>query len=124
MRGVVLGSATAPVKEMIRDGENGLLADFFDTDGIAAKAVQVLRDPAAFRPLGRAAEEMIVRDYSLEAVLPRMLTMYEEAVNRRAAMPRQVRRKPAPSPQQVQPPAAPQQQSQAKGKPQRLPFAR
>jgi glycosyltransferase involved in cell wall biosynthesis len=115
---VVLGSATAPVKEMIRDGENGLLADFFDTDEMAAKAVQVLRDPAAFRPLGRAAEEMVVRDYSLEAVLPRMLAMYEEAVNRRAAMPRQTRRKPAPSPQQVQPPPA-------NAKPaQRLPFAR
>jgi glycosyltransferase involved in cell wall biosynthesis len=117
---VVLGSATAPVKEMIRDGENGLLADFFDTDEMAAKAVQVLRDPAAFRPLGRAAEEMIVRDYSLEAVLPRMLTMYEEAVNRRAAMPKQARRKASPSPQQVQPPVA----QQPKGKPQRLPFAR
>ncbi len=82
-----------------------------------------VRDPAAFRPLGRAAEEMIVRDYSLEAVLPRMLTMYEDAVNRRAGMPKQVRRKPAVKPQPVQPPATPPL-GQSKGKPQRLPFAR
>jgi len=81
----------------------------------------VLRDPAAFRPLGRAAEAMIVRDYSLEAVLPRMLAMYEEAMNWRAAMPRHSRRKPAPSPQQVQPPPPP---AAPRGKPQRLPFAR
>jgi len=89
---VVLGSATPPVMEMIRDGENGLLADFFNPDEMAEKAVKVLQDPGAYRPLGRAAEEGIVRDYSLEAVLPRMLAMYDDAVNRRAAMPRAVRR--------------------------------
>jgi hypothetical protein len=82
---------------MIRDGENGLLADFFDTDAMADKAVEVLRDPAAFRPLGRAAEEIVTRDYSLEAVLPRMLSLYEEAVNRRAGMPKVVRRRPPPN---------------------------
>jgi glycosyltransferase involved in cell wall biosynthesis len=76
---VVLGSSTAPVREMIRDGENGLMADFFDTDALAAKAVEALRDPAAARALGRAAEQMIVERYSLEAVLPRMLQMYERA---------------------------------------------
>ena len=118
---VVLGSSTAPVKEMIRDGENGLLADFFDTDAMAEKAIQVLRDPAAYRPLGRAAEEIVTRDYSLEAVLPRMLKMYEDAVNRRAAMPKAIRRRPpAPAtPVEMPPPPAAH-----KGKAPRTPFAR
>jgi glycosyltransferase involved in cell wall biosynthesis len=105
---VVLGSSTAPVKEMIRDGENGLLADFFNTDEFAQKAVAVLKDPAAYRPLGRAAEEGIVREYSLEAVLPRMLAMYEEAVNRRAGMPKAVRKRPAAAAPVATPPASPQ----------------
>jgi len=77
---VVLGSRTAPVEEMIRDGENGLLADFFSPEEFADRAVAVLRDPAAYRPLGRAAEQMIAEKYSLEAVLPLMLDMYERAV--------------------------------------------
>src|SRR5439155_2228388 len=76
---VVLGSATTPVKEMIRHGENGLLADFFNADDIATKAIEVLKDPDAHRPLGRAAEQMIVERYSLEAVLPQMLALYERA---------------------------------------------
>jgi glycosyltransferase involved in cell wall biosynthesis len=76
---VVLGSDTAPVREMIRDGENGLLADFFDADALAAKALTALRDPAGSRALGRAAEKMIVERYSLEAVLPKMLALYERA---------------------------------------------
>jgi hypothetical protein len=66
---------------MIRDGENGLLADFFNPEEFAAKAIPVLKDPDAFRPLGRAAEQMIREQYSLDAVLPRMLSLYEEARN-------------------------------------------
>jgi glycosyltransferase involved in cell wall biosynthesis len=80
---VVLGSATSPVKEMIRDGENGLLADFFSPEEIASKAVRVLQNPSEFRPLGRAAEQMITERYSLEAVLPAMLQMYDEAAGSR-----------------------------------------
>jgi glycosyltransferase involved in cell wall biosynthesis len=85
---VVLGSATAPVKEMIREGENGLLADLFNVEGIASKAVQVLKDPDAFRPLGRAAEQMIAEKYSLEAVIPQMLKLYEDTVKQVAGRPR------------------------------------
>ncbi|HEY7087482.1 MAG TPA: glycosyltransferase [Tepidisphaeraceae bacterium] len=76
---VVLGSATSPVKEMIQDGENGLLADFFKPEEFAEQAVRVLKNPDEFRPLGHAAEKMITDQYSLEAVLPQMLKMYDEA---------------------------------------------
>ena len=76
---VVLGSATSPVKEMIRDGENGLLADFFKPEEFAEKAVRVLQNPDEFRPLGRAAEQMIRERYSLEAVEEQMLALYEDA---------------------------------------------
>jgi glycosyltransferase involved in cell wall biosynthesis len=82
---VILGSSTGPVMEMIHDGRNGLLADFFDVEGIARRAVEVLRDPAAFRPLGRAAERTIEEMYSVEAVVPQMLRMYEATANRTAA---------------------------------------
>ncbi len=94
---VVLASGTAPVQEMIRHGENGLLFNFFDTDELADKAIEVLKDPAAFRPLGRAAEQIIARDFSLDAVLPPMLKMYDDAVARRAAMPKAIRKRPAAS---------------------------
>ncbi|HEX8521898.1 MAG TPA: glycosyltransferase [Tepidisphaeraceae bacterium] len=76
---VVLASSTTPVKEMIRHGENGLLADFFSPEDFADKAIEALRDPAAARTLGRAAEKMIVEKYSLEAVVPEMVQLYEQA---------------------------------------------
>ena len=75
-----LGSRTTPVMEMIRDGENGLLADFFEPDDFAEKAVRVLSDPASYRPLGRAAEQLIEERYSLSAVVPEMVRLYDDAV--------------------------------------------
>ena len=97
---VVLGSATSPVKEMIRHGENGLLADFFNPEDFADKAVEVLKDPAAVRPLGRAAEKMIIERYSLEVVVPEMVELYEEALQ--VKLP--VWEPPPPDPGRQQPP--------------------
>ena len=75
----VLASNTEPVQEMIRHGENGLLADFFDVDGFTAQALEVLEAPEAFRHLGEAGAAMIEQDYSLEVCLPRMLDLYKRA---------------------------------------------
>lgn len=77
----VLGSATAPVREMIQHGENGLMADFFDVDGLAELAIKVLGDPEGHRYMGEAAAKMIRDSYSLEKNLPRMLDLYERTLN-------------------------------------------
>jgi glycosyltransferase involved in cell wall biosynthesis len=84
---VVLGSDTAPVREMIRDGHTGLLSDFFDIDSLAEKAVRVLRDPASYRPLGQAAQKSITDQYSLDVTLPRMLDLYDRAIASRREKP-------------------------------------
>ena len=47
----VLASDTAPVREIIEDGKNGLLVDFFDVNKIAEKANQVLDAPGDFKHL-------------------------------------------------------------------------
>jgi glycosyltransferase involved in cell wall biosynthesis len=70
---VVLASATPPVQEVVRNQENGLLADFYDVDGLASRAIKVLRNPAAFRPLAEAGAAMIRREYSLEGCAQRFV---------------------------------------------------
>jgi glycosyltransferase involved in cell wall biosynthesis len=79
----VLASDTPPVREMITHGRNGLLADFFDAEGLAAAAARVLDAPQDYRPLGQAAVEMVRERYSLEVCLPRMLALYEDAFHAR-----------------------------------------
>jgi glycosyltransferase involved in cell wall biosynthesis len=75
----VLASDTAPVQEMIRDGENGLLEDFFDIEGLAERAAKVLDAPQQYRDLGRAGVHIIQERYSLDVCLPHMLALYEDA---------------------------------------------
>lgn len=75
----VIASDTEPVREMIRDGVNGLLVDFFDVDAFAAAIERVLDAPEEHRRLGLAGAEMVRQRYSLEVCLPRMLELYEEA---------------------------------------------
>jgi glycosyltransferase involved in cell wall biosynthesis len=80
----VLASNTPPVCEMVKDGQNGLLADFFAAEAFADIACKVLDDPAAYRPLGQAGVAMIHEHYSLEVCLPRMLHLYEDACHARS----------------------------------------
>jgi glycosyltransferase involved in cell wall biosynthesis len=76
----VLASDTGPVREMIEPGKNGLLVNFFDVEGFAQKAREVLDAPAQFRPLGQAAAQMIREKYSLDVCLPQMLELYQQVL--------------------------------------------
>jgi len=64
----VIGSSTAPVREMLRDGENGRLVDFFDVDGIAKTVVEALDDGRAQMSLRQQARADAMR-YDMKAGL-------------------------------------------------------
>jgi len=62
---LIIGADTAPVREVIRHGENGWLVDFFDYPGIAERIIETLNDPAAQQPLRQQARRDIATRYSL-----------------------------------------------------------
>jgi glycosyltransferase involved in cell wall biosynthesis len=75
---LVIGSATPPVAEVIRDGENGRLVDFFDIAAWSAAIIEGLAEPQRFMPLRHAARETILRDYDLATeCLPAMVALVE-----------------------------------------------
>jgi glycosyltransferase involved in cell wall biosynthesis len=66
---VVVGSANAPVDEVIRHGENGLLVPFAAHDQLSRILLAVLRDPQSHAPLGEAARRTVEQRYVLAAAV-------------------------------------------------------
>jgi glycosyltransferase involved in cell wall biosynthesis len=70
----IVASSTAPVKEVIKDGETGLLVDFFDKDALTKTVVDLLENGTQRRALGAAARAFVQENYDLKQIcLPRQL---------------------------------------------------
>ncbi|WP_371055185.1 glycosyltransferase family 4 protein [Rhodosalinus sp. K401] len=70
----IVASDTAPVREVIRDGETGLLVDFFDGAGLVDRIDALLDDAALRVRLGRAARRTVREGYDLRTrCLPRQI---------------------------------------------------
>ena len=73
---VVLASDTDPHRQVITPGRTGLLADVRDAEALTRQAMAVLADPAAHRPLGDAAAELVRERYSQDVCLPRLAEQF------------------------------------------------
>ena len=66
---LVIGSDTEPVKEVIKDGENGLLVDFFSPEGIANRVDEVFSQPERMRIIKENARKTIQEKYNVQNLL-------------------------------------------------------
>lgn len=71
----VLGSDTAPVREVISDGINGRLVDMTDIDALAHGMDQILGNRAEARRMGKAGRETVLERYNLKDCLKRQLAL-------------------------------------------------
>lgn len=82
---LIVASRTAPVEEVIRDGENGILVDFFSPEEIADRVIAALANPEEGHPLRRAARQTAMQ-YDLKRVcLPGQLRLLDQALGRTSA---------------------------------------
>jgi glycosyltransferase involved in cell wall biosynthesis len=80
---LVVGSRTPPVTEVIEDGINGILADFFSPDEIAKKVIDALARPTHYRSIRTAARKTIQERYDLhEICLPKHLSLIKRVAGR------------------------------------------
>jgi glycosyltransferase involved in cell wall biosynthesis len=66
---IVIGSATPPVAEVIEDGRNGFLVDFFSHHDLARRVIAALKSGADLRPMRQAARQTILDRYEAGACL-------------------------------------------------------
>ena len=69
----VIGSATAPVQEVIQDGVNGTLVDFFDIPAWSVALIKALAQPEQFQTLRQAARQTALDRYDQRLLLPQMV---------------------------------------------------
>lgn len=67
---LMVASDTAPVREVIQDGKNGLLVDFFAPDKLAETLSYALDNQEKLKSLREAARRTIVERYALDKLLP------------------------------------------------------
>ena len=75
---LIVASDTPPVKELIQDGVNGLLVDFFQPQEIAARVIEALDNPARMAHIRKKARETIVDKYDLAKLLPQHLDWIQQ----------------------------------------------
>ena len=79
---VVLASDVPPVREVIRPDETGLIAGFADVEALANTALRVLKDPAAYRRLGRAGRRLVEERYGVDVTFPRLVDLFTRVASR------------------------------------------
>ena len=78
MKTPVIASATPPVLEVIEDGVNGHLVNFFDAKALAQKVIEVLSKPEQQVQLRENARQTIVEKYDLHTqCLPAHIRLVE-----------------------------------------------
>ncbi|AFY70180.1 glycosyl transferase group 1 [Thalassoporum mexicanum PCC 7367] len=72
---LVLGSDTQPVREVIEDGKNGLLVDFFSPKQIADRICEVLDHPDRMAQIRQNARETVLERYAHADLLQKQIQL-------------------------------------------------
>jgi glycosyltransferase involved in cell wall biosynthesis len=78
---VVVGSATAPVEEVISHGENGWLVPFFDYKKLSQTLLAALGDPAGQDPLRQSARRTILGSYTQESCTAKQISLLNQVID-------------------------------------------
>ncbi len=77
---LVIAPDIPPVKEVIKDGNNGIIGDFSTPEKIAEKIVVCLDYPSFMKEVKLKARKTIVEKYALKKVFPEYLNIIKKLV--------------------------------------------
>jgi len=77
---LIVASQTPPVREMMEDGVNGLLVDFFDVEAMAKRIEAALTQPTRYAEIRSRARATIVDNYSRTELLPKHVELLQRLI--------------------------------------------
>ena len=77
---LLVASDTPPVIEMLKDGKNGLLVNFFEVEAIAEKVEYALRNQQKLSGVRTAARQLMVDNYDWRKLLPQQVAFLQKIV--------------------------------------------
>ena len=80
---LVIGSDTAPVREVIEHGRNGFLVDFFSPEEIVKTIVEVFEDRNNARDIRAEARKTVTEHFALSKLLPRHIKLINDLADRK-----------------------------------------
>lgn len=89
----IVASDVLGCREVVRDGENGLLVPGHDSTALACAILTLLNDPGLRARMGALGREVAVREFSEELVLAQLFAVYRDLLG-----PRWPERAPAAAP--------------------------
>ena len=80
---LVVASDTAPVREVVQDGVNGFLCDFWDHEQMAQKLADVLARAPQLGHVRRNARQTVLRSYDADVQTRRFMDLIEASMQSR-----------------------------------------
>lgn len=84
---LVVASDTAPVREVMKDGINGILVDFFRPDLLAETLDKACAEPRAYDQIREKARATVIAQYDLSSCLNHRLRWLSGLIERRQRQP-------------------------------------
>jgi glycosyltransferase involved in cell wall biosynthesis len=82
MARAVVATAVGGVPEIVRHGETGLLVPSENPEALASAVITLLTDQEQRETFGRAGRERVLKEFSVEAMMGRLLDAYESLLVR------------------------------------------
>jgi glycosyltransferase involved in cell wall biosynthesis len=80
MKRTVIVSDIPPMRELVRDGETGIVFKAGDTDDLAAKCITALQSDELRARLGENARAWVLRERGWATLATRYLSLYDDLV--------------------------------------------
>jgi L-malate glycosyltransferase len=77
----VIGTNAGGLPEVVTDGETGFLLPVGDTEGMAARAIEILSDRDRHRQMGITAREVAIEKFDVNRVVPHYREVYERVMS-------------------------------------------